>query len=151
MNKKPDNGKTDQEYIYDADSMHTLEVHTRRTAEKQAGWFLPCLEPGMTLLDCGCGSGSITVGLAKAVEPGQVTGIDISEIEIERCRKRAAENGITNIRFDVGNLYQLDYSDKSFDAIFSHNVLEHIPEPNRAIEEMHRILKPGGVIGIFRG
>lgn len=102
----------------------------------------------MVLLDCGCATGSITVGLAKVVAPGQVTGVDISEIEIERAQVRAAEAGLTNIRFVVGNIYQLDFPNNSFDAVFSHNVLEHVAEPGRALREMYRVLNPGGVVGI---
>ena len=146
----PDKNNSDQseEYAHGYDSALTLKLHTSRTVDKQAGWFLPYLRPGMTLLDCGCATGSITVGLAKIVAPGQVTGVDISEIEIERAQVRAAEAGITNICFAVGNIYQLDFSDNSFDALFSHNVLEHVAEPGRALREMYRVLKPGGIVGI---
>ena len=108
---------------------------------------MPFLISGISLLDCGCASGSITVGLVKAIYPGQATGVDISHIEIERAAQRAAEENITNIRFEVGNVYELDFSDNSFDAIFSHNVLEHISEPKKVLREMHRVLKPRGVIG----
>ncbi|MCB0063726.1 MAG: methyltransferase domain-containing protein [Caldilineaceae bacterium] len=135
-------------YAHGYDSALTLKMHTSRTVEKQAGWFLPYLKPGMTLLDCGCGSGSITVGLAKVVAPGQVVGVDIAEAEIERARQRATAANVTNVEFQVGNIYQLDFPDNSFDALFSHNVLEHVGEPGRALAEMHRVLKPGGVIGI---
>lgn len=135
-------------YAHGYGSALTLKLHASRTVNKQAGWFLPYLQPGMTLLDCGCATGSITVGLAKVVEPGQVTGVDISEIEIKRARERADDAEISNIRFKVGNIYQLDFPDNTFDALFSHNVLEHIGEPSKALQEMHRVLKPGGVIGI---
>ncbi|HRJ41353.1 MAG TPA: methyltransferase domain-containing protein [Caldilineaceae bacterium] len=139
----------DQEtYAHGYDSALTLRQHASRTAGVQAGWFLPFLQPGMALLDCGCGSGSITVGLAEAVTPGYITGVDISEIEIERAQERAAGAGVTNVRFATGTLYALDYPDETFDAIFSHNVLEHLREPDRALQEMRRVLKPGGVIGI---
>ena len=148
MKSKPDNNKADQKYIYGEDSAATLAHHGSRTAEKQAGWFLPFLQPDMTLLDCGCGSGSITFGLAKAVEPGQVIGVDVLEKEIMRAQEKASEAKIPNIRFDVGDICHLDFADNSFDGLFSHNVLEHIPEPNKALQEMRRVLKPGGVIGI---
>ncbi len=148
MESKPDNNKTDQEYALGYDSVITTQMHGSRTAEKQAGWFLPYLKPGISLLDCGCGQGTITVGLAKAVEPGHVTGIDVSETVIQRARDKATEMKIENVSFDVGNICQLDFSDNSFDAVFSHNVLEHIPEPSEALQEIHRVLKPGGVVGI---
>jgi ubiquinone/menaquinone biosynthesis C-methylase UbiE len=142
------NNKADQEYVYDSESALTLKHHASRTAEKQAAFFLPYLQPRMSLLDCGCGSGSITLGLAKAVEPGQVTGVDMVEVEIDRARERSAEAKIENIHFEVGNVLRLISSDNSYDAVFSHNVLEHIPEPSKAVKEMYRVLKPGGIIGI---
>ena len=150
-NTKPDDSgipSHSEHYVPGYHSDITLKLHTTRSASKQAAWFLPLLKPGMTLLDCGCATGSITVGLAEAVNPGQVTGIDISEIEIERAKARAADAEMTNIAFAVGDIYRLDFADNSFDAVFSHNVLEHTNEPNKALREMYRVLKPGGIIGI---
>jgi ubiquinone/menaquinone biosynthesis C-methylase UbiE len=148
MKGKPDNNQPEQEYVFSYDSDFTLSYHASRTAETHAFWFLPYLQPGMMLLDVGCASGSITNGLAKAVKPGQVTGIDISAKEIERARQRAIEDDAENVQFEAGDAYQLSFSDNSFDALFSHNVLEHIPEPSKALQEMRRVLKPGGIIGV---
>jgi ubiquinone/menaquinone biosynthesis C-methylase UbiE len=130
------------------DSAFTQKLHVRRTAQQQAQWFLPHLQPGMTLLDCGCATGSITVGLAAAVVPGQVIGIDRAAAEIERARTRAAEASISNLRFAIGDIYQLEFPDNHFDAIFCHNVLEHVSDPLHALRAMHRVLKVGGVIGV---
>ena len=138
----------EESYAHGYDSALTLKMHTSRTADKQASWFLPYLRPRMSLLDCGCASGSITVGLANIVYPGEVTGIDISEMEIDRARERAASAAVPNIRFVVGDVYQLDFPDNSFDSLFSHNVLEHIDDPGRALREMYRVLKPDGIIGV---
>ncbi len=148
MRSRPDSIRADQEYIYDSDSAMTTKYHGRRTASTHAYWFLPYLQSGMNLLDCGCGPGSITEGLAEAVKPGQVTAIDTSENVLEHAKERISKNKITNIRFEVGDVCRLDYSDNSFDALFSHNVLEHIPDAGTALQEMYRVLKPGGVIGI---
>ena len=111
MNSKPDNNKAEQEYTYNYESDITTKYIGSRTAETHAAWFLPYLRPGMTLLDVGCASGSITIGLAKVVKPGQVTGVDISDIEIERGRKQDIENKISNICFDVGDACHLAFSD----------------------------------------
>lgn len=147
--QEPDDNLARQEhYAHGYDSALTLKFHASRTAASHAAFFLPYLQPGMRLLDCGSGSGSITLGLAQIVAPAWVTGIDISEVEIERAEGRAAEEGVTNIHFEVGNLYKLAFPAQSFEAVFAHNVLEHVGEPIKALQEMHRVLKPGGVMGI---
>ena len=138
----------DGAYTHGYDSGFTLVQHAARTAEKQAAFLLPHLRPGMSLLDCGCGSGSITVGLARAVAPGQTVGVDISPMEIERAQAKAASLGITDVHFLVGSIYALDFASSSLDVVFSHNVLEHLADPSRALAEMRRLLKPGGIIAI---
>lgn len=135
-------------YAHGYDSAMTVKMHTRRTVEVQGRFFLPYLQPGMRLLDCGCGSGSITRGIARIVAPGEVVGIDIAASEIDHARTGALREKVTNARFEVGNLYELAFPDASFDAIFCHNVLEHLNEPSNALREMRRVLKPGGVIGV---
>jgi ubiquinone/menaquinone biosynthesis C-methylase UbiE len=63
-------------------------LHTR-TAANCAAFLSPYLRPGMRLLDCGCGPGSITIGLAETVAPGGVIGIDVDGGSIEVARKHA--------------------------------------------------------------
>jgi 2-polyprenyl-3-methyl-5-hydroxy-6-metoxy-1,4-benzoquinol methylase len=71
----------------------------RRVAATSAAFFLPHLRPGLRLLDCGCGPGSITFGLAEAVAPGEVVGFDVQPAQVERARALAAERGVPNVRF----------------------------------------------------
>ena len=87
-------------------------------------------------------------GSAQAVAPGQVTGIDLAESQVERARDNAAKLGLSNVRFEQGSVYQLPYEDGQFDVVFCHAVLEHIHEPLAVIKEMYRVLKPGGLVGI---
>ena len=61
-----------------------------RSAQSHAGYLLPHLASGQKLLDFGCGPGTITVGLARAVEPGEVHGIDMEESQIALARAAAA-------------------------------------------------------------
>jgi ubiquinone/menaquinone biosynthesis C-methylase UbiE len=118
-----------------------------RRAEQQAAFFLPYLHPGMRLVDCGSGPGSITLGLARQVAPGQVTGIDIDAAQVEKANALAAEQGVTNVRFERGSVYELPFADASVDAVFSNALLQHLGDPVAALREMYRILKPGGIIG----
>src|SRR5688500_16074076 len=102
----------------------------------------------MRLLDGGCGPGSITLGLAEVVAPGEVVGIDLQRAQVERARALAAERRVGKVRYEAANLYQLPFPDRCFDAAFVHGVLMHLREPVRALEELRRVLRPGGVVGI---
>ncbi len=118
-----------------------------RTATKEAAFLLPHLRPGMTLLDCGCGPGTITTGLAEVLAPGRVVGIDMDEERIAAARKHAAERGVNNVDFQAANVYQLPFPDDFFDAAFEHSVLMHLKDPLIAVQEIRRVLKVGGVFG----
>src|SRR5687768_14024627 len=86
-----------------------------RMAANCAGLLLARLQPGMRLLDCGCGPGSITFGLAAAVAPGEVVGIDLDPGSIDVARQQAAEQRMANVRFEVANIYVLPFPAGSFD------------------------------------
>ncbi len=145
----PDDNSTlgQQEYIHGYTEEHRRFLSTR-TAQREAGFFLPFLKPGMRLLDCGCGMGALTTSLAEWLAPGEVIGFDREESQVEAARAWAAEKGVNNVRFKVGSIYEIAYPDASFDAVFAYTVLEHTREPLRAIREMRRVLKKGGVIGL---
>jgi ubiquinone/menaquinone biosynthesis C-methylase UbiE len=120
----------------------------QRPVAPNIAFFLPHLRPGMSLLDCGCGPGTNTVALAEVVAPGPVVGMDLNESQIELARASAARQGVTNIRFEVGDVYALPFPDASFDAAFAHTVLQHLKAPAKALEEISRVLKPGGLVGV---
>lgn len=126
----------------------TAKQMADRTSESHARFFLHYLTRGMKLLDCGCGPGTITAGLARAVDPGQAVGVDIGDSEIEKAKAHAAHEGVKNASFRTASAYDLPFPDGTFDAVFSHAMLEHVREPDRAVREMHRVLKTGGVIGL---
>jgi ubiquinone/menaquinone biosynthesis C-methylase UbiE len=124
--------------------------HAKRTADTAAAFFLPLLRPGMRLLDVGCGPGSITSGLAKRVAPGETIGIDMSSSVIETARS-LADPSMTNLAFGVGNIYRPSLAPETFDAVFAHQVLQHLRRPVDALRQMRALLKPGGMIGVRDG
>lgn len=120
----------------------------RRYASRDAAFLLPHLKPGMALLDCGCGPGTITLGLAEAVAPALVTAIDLEPSQIEAARRLSVERGSQNVEWQVASVYQMPFPDRSFDVVFSHALFEHLGEPDAALEEIRRVLRPGGLVAI---
>ncbi|MET8158111.1 methyltransferase domain-containing protein [Sphaerisporangium sp. NPDC005289] len=123
-----------------------LRSHTWRTAANSAAYLLPHLRPGMSLLDVGCGPGTITADLAHLVAPGRVVGMDTSEGIVAQARDAAASSGLTNLTFQTGDLHDLDHPDGSFDVVHAHQVLQHVADPVGALAAMRRACRPGGVV-----
>ena len=124
-----------------------LESLRRYTAEANAAYLLPHLRPGLRILDFGCGPGTVSVGLAKAVAPGELHGIDMEESQVELARAIAESGRQDNAIFHVGDVLDLPFDDDFFDVAHCHNVLMHIPDTHAALTEVKRVLKPGGIIG----
>ena len=122
-----------------------LQLLDRRNANNCAGYLLPHLQPSMRLLDLGCGPGTITVGLAAAVSPGEVHGIDMEESQIGLARSAAEAGSHTNVTFHVGNALSLPFENDFFDAVHAHAVVMHIPDTAGVLAEVQRVLKPGGI------
>ncbi len=137
-----------EKYVHGYSAEHRAFL-SNRTATRDAAFFLPFIKPGMRLLDCGCGMGALTTSLAEWIAPGEVVGFDREQSQIEAARAWAADKGVKNVRFELGNIYEIGYPDASFDAVFAFTVLEHLREPKRAMREMRRVLKPGGVVGLY--
>ena len=124
-----------------------LESFRRYTAEVHASYLLPYLRPGLRVLDFGCGLGAISTGLAKAVSPGELHGIDMEESQVELAREAAAARGQKNTQFHVGDVADLLFEDGYFDVAHCHNVLMHVRDTAAVLAEVKRVLKPGGIIG----
>ncbi len=142
MNEQP-NANSGYTMGYSEDFRQLLD---RRSADTHAFYLLPYLSPGMRLLDFGCGPGTISVGLAERIAPGEFHGIDMEESQIQLARAAARAGGHDNMKFHLGNVYDLPFEDGYFDAAHCHAVLMHVPDPPAALAEVKRVLKPGGII-----
>ena len=125
-----------------------LQGLARRSAARDAAFFVPHLKPDMQVLDCGCGPGGISVTLASFVPQGRVVGMDVEESQLELGRREVQQRGIVNVEFQHASVYALPFADETFDAVLAHAVLYHLAEPAQALRELRRVLKPGGVIGL---
>lgn len=119
-----------------------LKSHTWRTIENSAAYLSPHLEAGLSLLDVGCGPGTITVEFADRVSPGRVVGLDASAEVIEK----AAQFERPNLEFVVGDAYALPFDDNTFDIVHAHQTLQHVARPVDMLREMRRVAKPGGLV-----
>ena len=100
----------------------------------------------MKLLDVGAGRASITASFARLYPKSQITALDISEEALEPGRHFIKSQGITNIGFAQGSVYSLSYADNTFDVVHASQVLTHLDQPVKAIREMIRVCRPGGVV-----
>jgi SAM-dependent methyltransferase len=123
-----------------------LRSHRWRTAANSAAYLLPHLRPGMSILDVGCGPGTITADLAAAVAPGRVTAVERTPAALALARTGIAARGLDTVWFTVADAHALPFAAGSFDVVHAHQVLQHLADPVLALREMRRVCRPGGVV-----
>jgi ubiquinone/menaquinone biosynthesis C-methylase UbiE len=101
-------------------------------------------DPEARWVETACGPGLIARAMAPRV--GSVVGVDLTPTMIEKARADAAEAGVGNVTFEVGDATALDLPDDSLDGAITRFSLHHIPGPVRVLEEMRRVVKPGGYV-----
>ena len=110
------------------------------------------IKKGMRVLDLGCGSGAFTPSVARAVgEKGKVYALDIQADmlkQLERKLSKPENRDIKNIKLIEGNAYELPFDDDSLDLVNMVTVLQEIPDRNRALKDVKRVLKPGGLFAV---
>ncbi len=116
-----------------------------RWSRRLAGPFIDFvgLAEGDTVLDVGCGTGSLTLAVAEREKVAGVTGIDMSEAYIAFARGRSDDE---RIEFQTGDACALPYADAAFDRVLSMLVLNFVPDAPAAAAEMVRVTRPGGVV-----
>jgi ubiquinone/menaquinone biosynthesis C-methylase UbiE len=111
------------------------------------------LEAARTVLDMGCGTGVAARAIARRPGfSGRVTGIDLSSYLTATATRLAAEEGIADrVEFRAGDTRGLDLADGAFDAVVAHTLLSHVDDPLAVLREAARVVKRGGMIGLFDG
>lgn len=141
------NSTTDESYL-PGHSRNVIDFMSKRSLDSHGEFFLPFLTSGDSVMDCGCGPGTITLGIASRASPAKVVGVDFAESQIECSKSNAEQVTLDNVSFQTADCYSLPFEDSSFDRVFSHALMEHLAEPVRAMCEFHRVLRPGGVVGV---
>jgi SAM-dependent methyltransferase len=140
--------------IYRASDGAAYERFLGRWSRLLAGPFAEFARPADhgSVLDVGCGTGSLALTLAERGAPDQVAGIDVAAPYIAFARSRA---GAAGIGFAVGDVCSLPYSDRRFAAALAQLSLNFVPDAAQAVREMRRVVRPGGAVAAavwdFRG
>lgn len=129
-----------------------LDNHASRTADDSLAFVLPYIRRDTTVLDVGCGPGSITVDLAARVaaaggSASQVTGVENADAPLVAAREHAAQRGV-EARFELGDAHALPFADGSVDVVVAHQVLQHVADPVVALREFGRVAAPGGLVAV---
>ncbi len=130
---------------YDALVTAVLEGFYARVAGEVAA-----AHPGGKVLEVGSGPGRLAVRLAREAPSMTLTGVDISDAMVERAARRAAEASLSErVRFEVGDVAALPLSDGEFDGVVSTLSLHHWSDATCGLDEIYRVLKPGGEARIY--
>lgn len=123
-----------------------LRSHRSRTATNSAAYLLPYLKPTDHLLDVGAGPGTITADLAELVE--NVTATEIGPEELALAQATLTKRHVSDVEFRIADVHDLPFENDAFDVVHAHQVLQHVSDPIRALREMVRVTKPGGIIAV---
>jgi ubiquinone/menaquinone biosynthesis C-methylase UbiE len=123
-----------------------LRAHRWRTAANSAGYLLEHLRPGMSLLDVGCGPGTITADLARIVAPGRVTAVENAPDVLATARREVARTGPVSVV--AADAHALGLASGVFDVVHAHQVLQHVADPVQVLREMRRVCAPTGVVAV---
>lgn len=133
------------------DYVHGYGPHESRRLGDQADTLASLLHagtaypPGSRVLEVGCGVGAQTVHLVRSSPRALLTSIDVDQESLDKARARVSGN----VEFRRADLF--DLAGEEFDHLFVCFVLEHLREPRRALEELRRLLRPGGTITVIEG
>jgi ubiquinone/menaquinone biosynthesis C-methylase UbiE len=139
-----------QRYGWDLAADDYEPLWQRQLAEAQAAMMaLASPAPGDRVLDIACGTGLVAFDAARAVGPdGHVLGVDLSGRMVSFAEQRAREVNLSNCRFERMDAETLDLPDGKFDVVLCALGLMYMPDPEQAVREMRRVLRPGGRISL---
>ena len=129
----------------DASRARALEL-ARKNPEIAFAHLL--LEPGLSILDCGCGTGDMLSLMSALIAPGEAVGGDLSRSMIQEATKRAETNGRANLRFEIMDVQSLAIPDLHFDRVLATQLLIHVPDPRRAMRELCRVTRRKGWVAV---
>ena len=137
---------TDQKIVYSDGASYdkSMGVWSRIVGSNFLNWLLP--EPDQKWVDIGCGTGAFTEQIIESCNPLEVQGVDPSEAQLEFARSK---NAIKKVHFQTGDAMALPFEDDTFDVAAMALVIFFVPEPEKALEEMKRVVRSGGLVTAY--
>lgn len=129
-------------------SENAVRFMQRRSLASHGAFLLPYLHDGQTILDLGCGPGTITIDIARMNPNGQVVAVDREASQIEEAKALAAKTNLGNIDFRTLDVMQIDELEGSFDLVFSHALFEHLSDPVSVLRKLRPLLHHDGHIAL---
>jgi SAM-dependent methyltransferase len=139
------------DYVHGYSEREAERLHDQADAVKQLIHHDTFYPAGSRVLEAGCGVGAQTVTLAARSPEATIVAVDHGEDSLQRAKALAADHGLSNIEFAHADLYHLPYKIADFDHVFLCFVLEHLANPLAALEQLHRVLRPGGTLTVIEG
>ena len=143
--------KSPQSYVHGRSDRESIRLH-----DQASGLGLLLHEgtrypPGSTVLEAGCGVGAQTILLAGNSPQTQFVSIDNSPESLAKAKERISEAGYTNVTFLPSDICSLQFPAETFDHVFVCFTLEHITDPLVALDNLRKVLRPGGTITVIEG
>ncbi len=140
-----------KEYIHGYDHRENIRLQDQASTLVELLHSDTAYPSGSRVLEAGCGVGAQTVTLARSSPDAMITSIDVSGASLIEAERRVTAEGLTNVRFERGDIFDLPYGPDSFDHIFVCFVLEHLTNPAAALLALKNRLRPGGTITVIEG
>lgn len=133
--------------------LETRGAHPRFVAMMDDYLDAMAIDEARQVLDLGCGTGIVARAIAKRADfSGRVIGVDLSAYLVEAAIRFSKDEGLADsVRFEMGDTQSLGFEDDSFDAIVAHTLMSHVSDPAAVLCEAARLVRPGGVVGVFDG
>jgi len=141
----------DIQYVHGYDQSENIRLQDQASTLVELLHSDTSYPAGSHVLEVGCGVGAQTIALAGNSPRAHITSIDISENSVAAAKEKIKKAGFTNVNFQQGDIFQLQFAPESFDHIFVCFVLEHLSQPIEALCCLNRLIKAGGTITVIEG
>jgi ubiquinone/menaquinone biosynthesis C-methylase UbiE len=141
----------DTSYVHGYDQRENIRLHDQASTLVALLHSDTAYPAASRVLEAGCGVGAQTVTLARNSPRASITSIDLSESSLAEAKRRVESAGLTNVKFQQGDIFSLPFGPESFDHVFVCFVLEHLARPVEALLALKRLLTVGGTITVIEG